>query len=474
MAAAAKHSRRGRVSGLLPRYRGISVVYARRPEPDLKPYVQALDALIWEKDLLGRLPQISLDLFARQYALELANVLRRIDERLNEEKQKLSALDFDDLETRALELLERPEVLTRAAERYKFFLVDEFQDTNGLQRRLLEQLAFQRGRQGSANLFIVGDCKQSIYSFRGADVDVFRVMTKALAAVGGQEHPLLLNFRSQPPLINFFNYLFARLFEPNDEVPQGNLEELGYVGHEPSDAKRKLRDDGPLVELLITTEATGGEDDPKAEQTSRELDAHQLVQRIIALTGTAGVPVASNELSQSNNEPINSDRVLTPLEGGRDARGPSNTGPVPKYSDIALLFRAMTNVQTYESAFRRAHIPYQTVLGRGFYEREEITDLIQLLRFLDNKTDELALAAVLRSPLCGLSDNALLALRCGPWLKAADHGDALFHFTQPRKLFTALRRHREIAMISDEEQKLLERTAALISDLVDAAPLRPE
>ena len=78
-----------------------------------------------------------------------------------------------------------------------------------------------------------------------------------------------------------------------------------------------------------------------------------------------------------------------------------------KYSDIALLFRAMTQVHIYESILRRANIPYQTVLGRGFYEREEITDLIQLLRFLDNKTDELALAAVLRSPLCGISDNAL-------------------------------------------------------------------
>ena len=54
----------------------------------------------------------------------------------------------------------------------------------------------------------------------------------------------------------------------------------------------------------------------------------------------------------------------------------------------------MTQVQIYESVFRRANIPYQTVLGRGFYEREEITDLIQLLRFLDNKTDEIALAAV--------------------------------------------------------------------------------
>src|SRR5882672_9023836 len=186
-----------------------------RAQGDLKEHVQALDALIWEKDLLGHVPQVSLDLFARRYALEVALLLRRIDDRLSEEKQKLSALDFDDLELRALELLERPEVITRAAERYKFFLVDEFQDTNDLQRRLLERLALQKARRESANLFIVGDRKQSIYGFRGADVAVFGEMTDTLLAAGGESKPLLLNFRSQPPLINFFNYLFERLFQPN-------------------------------------------------------------------------------------------------------------------------------------------------------------------------------------------------------------------------------------------------------------------
>src|SRR6185295_12040579 len=88
--------------------------------------------------------------------------------------------------------------------------------------------------------------------------------------------------------------------------------------------------------------------------------------------------------------------------------------------DIAILLRAFTGVWTYESALRRAGIPYLTVQGKGFYQREEITDLIQLLRFLDNTTDELALAAVLRSPLAGISDNALLALRCAPWVEEDD------------------------------------------------------
>jgi ATP-dependent helicase/nuclease subunit A len=305
----------------------------------LKEHVEALDALVWEKELGGCVPQICLDLFAKQYALEMALLLNRIDERLNEEKQKISALDFDDLELRALDLLKRPEVITRAAERYKFFLVDEFQDTNGLQRQLLEHLALQKGRRESANLFIVGDRKQSIYGFRGADVAVFSEMTNTLLAAGGELKPLLLNFRSQPPLIGFFNFLFERLFQPGEEVSPPELAELGYVGHEPSEARRELRDSGPLVELMITTEASGNEDDPKAEQTSRELDAGQLALRIISLTsphedtgpantGTVGASPASSSGFTRQAVESDSPNYVAFNAGGRGARGPSKRGSV--------------------------------------------------------------------------------------------------------------------------------------------------
>ena len=399
---------------------------ARAPVAD---HVKALDTLIWGKELQGRVPQVCLDLFARQYALEMVNLLLRVDQRLNEEKQKISALDFDDLELRTLALLERPEVIARTSERYRFFLVDEFQDTNAVQRVLLERLALAKGRR-PANLFIVGDRKQSIYGFRGADVDVFREMTATLLNAGGEEKPLQLNFRSQPPLIAFFNHLFARLFQVPLEVPASeykNLDQLGFVKHEKSEPKRELRDEGPLVEMLVTTKPSL-QDDPRAEQDSRVLDAQQLARRILALT-----------------------------------HGPNGH----KYGDIALLFRAMTQVQIYESVFRRANIPYQTVLGRGFYEREEITDLIQLLRFLDNKTDEIALAAVLRSPLCGLSDNALLALRCAPLATEVDSADPMRAFSATRRLYAALRNHAEIAYISEEEHELLDRASKLIGELVD-------
>jgi ATP-dependent helicase/nuclease subunit A len=229
---------------------------------------------------------------------------------------------------------------------------------------------------------------------------------------------------------------------------------------------------------MVTTEGTREEDDPKAEQGSRELDAEQLALRIVSLVdpGTAnnGTADAQPARGKEATQPVieSADDLLF-NEAGEGARGPSQGGQGPsqtgdrvKYSDIALLFRAMTNIQLYEAAFRRANIPYQTVLGRGFYEREEITDLIQLLRFLDNKTDELALAAVLRSPLGGISDNALLALRCAPWLDELDTGDPLRHFTQIRPLYVALLRHRDIAFINEDEQELLDRAAEMIKGLI--------
>jgi ATP-dependent helicase/nuclease subunit A len=402
-----------------------------RPQqrPPLAEKIAALDELIWSPDLRGRVPQVCLDMFASQYALELVNLLSTIDERLNEEKRKISALDFDDLEVRTLELLERTDIQLRVADRYKFFLVDEFQDTNDLQRRLLERLALAKGH---ANLFIVGDRKQSIYGFRGADVDVFREMTSLLLQHGGNERPLQLNFRSQPPLIAFFNFLFSRLFSVPEEVTgldEKSLQELGFVAHELSEAKRELKDQEPLVEFLVTTR-TSEEDDQKSDQDSRYLDAQQVAVRIKSLM---------------------------------------KDDPTLKFSDFALLFRAMTQVQIYESVFRRANIPYQTVLGRGFYEREEITDLIQLLRFLDNKTDELALAAVLRSPLCGISDNALLALRCAPGIDQVNDTystSVSTRGTELRNLYLALRQHREIAHIDEQEHELLDRASQLISRLI--------
>jgi ATP-dependent helicase/nuclease subunit A len=373
----------------------------------------------------GTVPQLCFDLYAREYAQELIQVLKEIERRYREKKQTLTALDFDDLQLRALELLEQPAVLARATRRYRYFLVDEFQDTNSIQRELMHRLALS-APASHANLFIVGDRKQSIYGFRGADVDVFQQTTKALTEAGGIVQPLHLNFRSQPQLISFFNSLFERLFQPEDRLSEDERAQLGFVEFENSIKQREELETSPLVELLIDSNAPA-EEDPRSQRTAAERDAKQVAQRIRSLIDDNAV----------------------------------------QYRDIALLFRAMTNVSTYEATFRRFNIPFQTVQGKGFYEREEITDLIQLLRFLDNKTDEIALAAVLRSPLGGISDNALLALRCAPWLDQVDTENATRYFNKPRKLLYALHRQEQIAYIDEDERLQLDRVSELLNRLLE-------
>ena len=122
------------------------------------------------------------------------------------------------------------------------------------------------------------------------------------------------------------------------------LPELGFVGFESSEAKRVQEDSAPVVELLIDTQVPA-DDTPRAQKQQAERDAKQVAQRILALAKNGDV----------------------------------------QFRHIALLFRAMTDVPAYEATFRAANIPFQTVQGKGFYQREEISDLIQLLRFLDNK-----------------------------------------------------------------------------------------
>ncbi len=402
----------------------IEDLWSARPAKNVHPVIDRIDALLFGEDpkgndcLKGRVPAIGFDLLAKEYSLAVLKLLREVERRLDAEKQRLAVLDFDDLQLRALRLLERPEVLTRVSERYKFFLVDEFQDTNGLQRDLMMKLGLVRG----TNLFIVGDRKQSVYGFRGADVDVFAEMTAAIEKAGGKSQPLPLNFRSQKPLIEAFNFLFARIFRPRADVDQVSLGELGFVGHEPSVPLREAETDPPHVELLLgVLPDQSGESYTRTNLLAHERDAEQIAARIQALVGLGH-----------------------------------------EYKDIAILLRAFTGLWTYESALRRAGIPYLTVQGKGFYQREEITDLVQLLRFLDNNTDELSLAAVLRSPLCGISDNALLALRCAP----AKDDEAESTHLRRRNLLRALRTQREIRFIEASERHALDRAYAWLESLL--------
>ncbi len=290
-------------------------------------------------------------------------------------KDARAALDFDDLESLTRDLLRDDSVRDRyLGAEFRHVLVDEFQDTNAAQWAIIRRIA-DPALPGC--LFVVGDPKQSIYGFRGADVSVFEQVRDVIAASSAPVE-LATSFRTHRRLVDCLNGLFAALLVRDPYSPVSVYEvEFGAAmqAH-----REECPSDAPVLELLlIDTEQIDSEE----EQAARRWEARALARRI--------------------KEIVADGRLIY------DKRAQA-TRPIG-YGDVALLFQAMTHVTLYESALKAEGIPYLTTAGKGYYDRQEVWDLLNLLRALYNPLDTLSLAAALRSPLFSLSDDALLALR---------------------------------------------------------------
>lgn len=338
-------------------------------EGDLDCVKQAMKDLVAFLDesfasLIDRKKPISWEL--DRLSAELLPQLRRVFDQAVEEYQRLKdqarAVDFDDLEQGAARLLStQAEVRAYWQTEIQAVLVDEFQDTNERQREIVYQLVgFQPGQPGSGHgLFVVGDAKQSIYRFRGADVRVFQRVQADVARSGGAAIDLDLTFRAHQPLTQALNDLLEPILgtevaQPFD-VPFAPLTAFRTIAPEMLTA--------PFVELRL-----GLGDDAAS---GRRMAAAALVQRLREVHEREGVD----------------------------------------WGQMALLFRATSGFASYEDALEHVGIPYVTVAGQGFYDRPEVRDLLNALHAIDDPTDDLALAGLLRSPAMGLSDAALLQLR---------------------------------------------------------------
>jgi ATP-dependent helicase/nuclease subunit A len=279
-------------------------------------------------------------------------------------KDDQQALDFDDLERYTARLLStQPEVRARWQRETRAILVDEFQDTNERQRQIVYALAgFNEavGSEPAADLFIVGDAKQSIYKFRGADVTIFRQVQKDIRAANGLPIDLDLTFRAHAPMLQVLNFLLAPVLDPEDGMERPYLvpfAPLQAFRQEPNKAQP------PYIEFQIGLGEDAG--------SGRTACTAALAQRL-------------HEIHE--NEEFD-------------------------WGDMALLFRSSTAFAAYEAAFESAGIPFVTVAGRGFYDRPEIRDLLNALTAIAYPSDDLALAGLLRSPAIGLSDADLYRLR---------------------------------------------------------------
>ncbi len=308
-----------------------------------------------------------------------AQLIRQAQAAYRDAKRQQSVLDFDDLETLTRDLLNHyPDVRARyVGAEFKHILVDEFQDTNAIQWDIVRTLA-DPAQPGS--LFAVGDPKQSIYKFRGADVSVFDRVRGEILDVGGADVALARSFRTHHRLVECFNHVFSAVLVKDLSSPTHSYEvELGL----PMEAARDAAPgEPPSLELLLLDHSLlDGKD--KTERC-RRWEAHELAQHLRWIVEGECRPVYDK---RSGN--------IRPAQ----------------YGDVALLFQATTNITLYEEVFKTARLPFVTLAGRGYYSRQEVWDLLNLLKTLHNTADNLALAAVLRSPLFSLSDDTLLALR---------------------------------------------------------------
>ena len=337
----------------------------------------------------------------------LSRVFFRVDARYENSKGNGSMLDMDDLLEKTHQLIAADaDIRHRLAQHYRFALIDEFQDTDPLQWEIIRSLTSPDGQMAGDKLFIVGDPKQSIYSFRAADVTVFARVRDAIAEANAaherESRPfcddgevldasptqrlgsLVMgeNFRTLAQPVAFVNALFPKFMQ---EIP----DEPFQVGYDPLVGCRPTSAGEGSVELLLLP--------PDVNR-----DATEIARREAELVA----------------------RRLSHLLEGNDLQVADQDGlrpPEPK--DIALLLRRRRNLSAYEDALRACGIPFQVAGGRGFYQRQEIYDLANILRVLCNPGDGIALMGALRSPYFGLSDNALYALTAPQGGRLAKHLD---------------------------------------------------
>ena len=290
---------------------------------------------------------------AAHHAL-LAELLELYDVRYAALKEARSALDFEDLELLARDLLVAdPELCEAVRARYAQVMVDEFQDTNGLQSQIVDLVAGGR-------LFAVGDERQSIYGFRHADVEKFRERGAA-AAAEGRASSLRTNFRSRPELIAAVNAAFGSVWEDHEPLAPAPGADAVAPRVEPCVELLLVDRAKPRWEAAVAADAFGT---GVGEAIWRGAEARLLARRIEELAGPDGAF---------------------------------------EYGEVAILLRASTDMALYERALVERGIPAYSHGGRGFSEAQQVGDLRAYLAALANPRDELAMTMLLASPLVGVS-----------------------------------------------------------------------
>ena len=302
---------------------------------------------------------------------------RPLQQRYRDRKRASAQLDFDDLIFAARDLLRDHDSVRHAlGKRFAHVLVDEFQDTDPLQTEIFWRLCgehadgdldWTRFRIRPGALFLVGDPKQAIYRFRGADVGAY-VQARDAFLAQDPDNLLLIstNFRSCASILAFVNERFEAVLSAD-----------GQPGFTALDPYHKDRGESLCVAALDI--AVADEKGRANAEQQRDAEAEAVAELCARLIGSAPI---------------------------LDRRSGTERPCLP--GDIALLAPTGAELWRYEEALERRGIPVATQAGKGLFRRQEIQDLIALTRVLADRRDTLALGALLRGPLVGLTEEELL------------------------------------------------------------------
>ncbi|KRR26268.1 DNA helicase [Bradyrhizobium lablabi] len=341
---------------------GLGEVDGRRRAEEATEHFEAVRAAY--RALIGCIAQT----LAHELAVHLTEVIEAYDLR----KREAAVLDFDDLLRQARALVcENPDIRAWLAGRYPFLLVDEFQDTDPVQAEIVFCIAarskpstWSSAVLRSGALFLVGDPKQAIYRFRGADVESYALAKSAIAeAKNGCLLNITANFRSRPEVIAHVNHVF-----------QDVLAKAGQPGFVPLAPTLAL----PPLPLSAAAKLTIDVPRDASAEDHREAEAAAVAKLCARLIGALKI-----------SAPDGTERYL-------------------RAGDIALLAPTHADLWRYERALEAQRIAVASQAGHALFRRQELQDILVLVRVLSDPLDTLAFGALMRGPIVGLRDEDLL------------------------------------------------------------------
>ncbi|WP_078547735.1 UvrD-helicase domain-containing protein [Litchfieldia alkalitelluris] len=329
-----------------------------------QPFYELLEQWVEVRDFCSCASRENL-IFIESFSFEFGQLLEEFSLEYEFKKREQALLDFSDLQQKSVSLLTNKDLSTFYQEKYKHFMIDEFQDTNQLQLSMLDKIRPEY-------TFIVGDGKQSIYRFRGADVRLINQKIKESKEKSNARFiDMNINYRTCGSIIEFINQLFEQNhmmgYKLNESTPIYKTEYTPLIPNRNSVTELDKR-----VEYIKVS-----------EQHDETEDRNQYMM------------IARRAVELWKNKTLIFDK------DSREWR------PV-LWSDIAVLIPSRASLSRLERAFNKYQVPYSVHSGVGFYDRNEIVEMTSLLNWINRPFEPLHIIAMLRGPLIGLTVEDLL------------------------------------------------------------------